>query len=186
MLDLSYDITLDANYPAFMDRFTHTHALYLFVQWHKHFTIDELKLIIAGTENEFKTKHADSIAAHDLTLPSLVSDEHKFWVLQRALYGSHLQPSFNSFDQHTITSESSSSSSTTLTEQSSFKTLNAILLQVDSKRTVSERKSADSQMRLDNRIVYAKCKMCIMAKTILGIHDISYHPENTVGGRLCE
>ena len=70
MLDLSYDITLDANYPAFMDRFTHTHALYLFVQWHKHFTIDELKLIIAGTENEFKTKHAVIIAAHDLTNPA--------------------------------------------------------------------------------------------------------------------
>ena len=89
MLDLSYDIAIDTNYPSFMDRFTHTHALYLFVQWHKHFTIDELKLIIAGTENEFKTKHATIIATHDLTLPSIVSDEHKFWVLQRALYGSH-------------------------------------------------------------------------------------------------
>ena len=77
MLDLSYDTTLDSCYAAFMDRFTYTHALYLFLQWHTYFTIEELKLIIACTEQEFTTKHTDTIAAHDLSLPSLVTDNHK-------------------------------------------------------------------------------------------------------------
>jgi len=75
MLDLSYDTTLDTSYAAFMDRFTYTHALYLFVQWHTHFTIDDLKLIIAGTEREFSTKHAAIIATHDLSLPSKLSHQ---------------------------------------------------------------------------------------------------------------
>ena len=57
ILDLSYDISIDTNYPSFMDRFIHTHALYLFVQWHTHFTIDELKLIVSGTEQDFHTQH---------------------------------------------------------------------------------------------------------------------------------
>jgi hypothetical protein len=180
MLDLSYDTSIDTNYPSFMDRFIHTHALYLFVQWHTHFTIDELKLIVSGTEHDFQTKHATIIATHHLTLPSIVSDEHKFMLLQRGLFGSHLHDSLNSYNQHTIISgTSSSSSSTTPTDHSTFTTLNSILLEVDSKKMATERKSADSHFRLDNRTVHPKCKMCIMAKQILGIHDISFHADNT-------
>ena len=78
IIDLSYDIAIDTNYPSFMDRFIHTHALYLFVQWHTHFTIDELKIIVAGTEQEFQTNHSTIINQHALTLPSMVCDLHKY------------------------------------------------------------------------------------------------------------
>ena len=107
-----------------------------------------------------------------------MTDEHKLWVLQRALYGSHLHPSLNSFDQHTITNVSSSSSSTP-TEAATFKTLNTILLLVDSKKQPHERKSADTQLRLGNHAAHDKCPMCVMAKQVLQIHDISYHNDNT-------
>jgi hypothetical protein len=34
-------------------------------------------------------------------------------------------------------------------------------------------------LRLGTTSSHPKCKMCIMAKQVLGIHDISFHPENT-------
>jgi hypothetical protein len=43
----------------------------------------------------------------------------------------------------------------------------------------SERKSSDSQVRLDNRKQKENCKMCIMAKTKLMINNIKYHSEGT-------
>jgi hypothetical protein len=180
MIDLSYDTTIDTNYTSLMDRFIHTHALYLFVQWHTHFTIDELKLIVAGSDQDFQTKHSTIINEHGLTLPSIVCDQHKYMLLQRALMGSHLHSSLNTYNQQTITSGTqSSSSSSTSTNTSQFSTLNSILLVVDARMQASERKSSDSQIRLDNRKQKENCKMCIMAKTQLMINSIKYHPENT-------
>jgi hypothetical protein len=109
-----------------------------------------------------------------------VCDLHKYMLLQRALMGSHLHSSLNTFNQQTITSGTqSSSSSSTSTNTSPFSTLNSILLQVDARMTSSERKSSDSQIRLDNRKQKEHCKMCVMAKTQLMINSIKYHPENT-------
>jgi hypothetical protein len=177
MIDLSYDTTIDNNYTSFMDRFIHTHALYLFVQWHKHFTIDELKLIVAGTDHDFLTKHSIIIKEHDLTLPSIVCDHHKYMLLQRALMGSHLHSSLNHFNQQNIQSGTqSSSSSSTPTNKSQFSQLNSVLLQVDARMQASERKSSDSQIRLDNRKQRENCKMCIMAKTKLMINNIKFYP----------
>ena len=180
MIDLSYDTSIDNNYTSFMDRFIHTHALYLFVQWHNHFTIDELKLIVAGTDQDFQTKHAKTIKDHDLTLPCIVCDHHKYMLLQRALMGSHLHSSLNTYNQQNIQSATQSSfSSSTTTNTSQFSQLNKVLIGVDARMQQSERKSSDSHVRLDNRKPKENCKMCIMAKTKLMINNIKYHSEGT-------
>ena len=94
--------------------------------------------------------------------------------------GSHLHSSLNTYNQQNITSGTqSSSSSSTPTNTSQFSQLNSILLIVDARMQASERKSSDSQIRLDNRKQKENCKMCIMAKTKLMINNIKYHSECT-------
>ena len=79
LLNLQFDKNIDVTYINFHEIFVLVHSLYLFKRWYEHFTFEEIKVIIMSTDSDFITKHAIKAASHNLFLPHLVKEQHKYW-----------------------------------------------------------------------------------------------------------
>jgi hypothetical protein len=171
LLHLQFDKNIDNNYINFYERFVLVHSLYLFKLWYKHFTFNEIKVIIMSPDSDFLITHAINAATHNLVLPHLVCEQHKLCILQRAVHSSHLQPTLSTFDQiNTSTSPS-------------FLSLHDALAAADRATNHSDRKSASSPGELDSDNtstpkVKANCAMCMALKD-MGCPFIKFHPEST-------
>jgi hypothetical protein len=79
LLNLQFDKNIDVTYINFHEIFVLVHSLYLFKRWYEHFAFKEIKVIIMSTDSDFITKHAIKAASHNLFLPHLVKEQHKYW-----------------------------------------------------------------------------------------------------------
>ena len=103
ILQLTYDTTKDSDFNQFYDRFTRTHALYLFKLWHQHLSFETIRYILSDlTDDKFisylKTHHPN-LTPILTRLPDQVNYNARAIQLQRAITGSHLQSSLTTYLQ---------------------------------------------------------------------------------------
>ena len=97
ILQLTYDTTKDGDFNQFYDRFTRTHALYLFKLWHQHLSFETIRYILSDLTDDgfisYLQKHHPTLTTTLTRLPDQVNYKTRAIQLQRAITGSHLQNS---------------------------------------------------------------------------------------------
>jgi len=103
ILQLTYDTTKDSDFNQFYDRFTRTHALYLFKLWHQHLSFETIRYILSDLTDDgfisYLQKHHPTLTMILTRLPDQVNYNARAIQLQRAITGSHLQSSLTTYLQ---------------------------------------------------------------------------------------
>ena len=100
ILNLAYDINLDNDFDIFYNRFTVTHALYLFKLWHEKVTYETIHYTISKFDDKDALLYINKNLSQDKQIqrmPDQVNYEQRFIQLRRAITGSHLQQTLQNY-----------------------------------------------------------------------------------------
>ena len=100
ILNLTYDINLDNDFDIFYNRFTVTHALYLFKLWHEKVTYETIHYTISQFDDYDALSYINKNLSQEKQIqriPDQVNYEQRFIQLRRAITGSHLQQTLQNY-----------------------------------------------------------------------------------------
>ena len=100
ILNLTFDTNQDNDFDIFYNRFTVTHALYLFKLWHETVTYETILYIISQFNDEDGLEYVNKNLSQEKQIqriPDQVNYEQRFIQLRRAITGSHLQQTLQNY-----------------------------------------------------------------------------------------